>query len=69
MNPLLDQLAEELTEEASIAKVNVDQSPTLAQRFGVQSIPTFLVVKDGKEVARRSGVIGKDGLKALLAKA
>lgn len=66
MNPVLDQLAEEIAGEASIAKVNVDESPSLAQKFGIQSIPTFLIIKDGKEVARRSGVIGKDALKALL---
>lgn len=66
MNPILDQLAEELAGEATIAKVNVDESPALAQKFGVQSIPTFLVFKDGEVVDRKSGVSGSDALKALL---
>jgi thioredoxin 1 len=66
MNPVLDQLADELGGEATIAKVNIDESPDLAQKYGVQSIPTFLVVKDGQEVKRQTGVSSKDALKALL---
>lgn len=66
MNPVLDQLAEEVAGQATIAKVNIDESPALAQKFGVQSIPTFLVFKDGEVVERHGGVTGKDALKALL---
>lgn len=66
MNPVLDQLAEEIAGSATIAKVNVDESPALAQKFGVQSLPTFLVLKDGEEIKRHSGVSNKDALKALL---
>ncbi len=67
MNPVLDQLAEEIGDTATIAKVNVDESPSLAGKFGVQSLPTFLVYKDGEVVKRHSGVTNKDALKALLA--
>ncbi|GHC43035.1 thioredoxin [Roseibacillus persicicus] len=66
MDPVLGKLAEELAGEATIAKVNVDESPALAQKYGVQSIPTFLVFKDGVEVSRKSGVTSPDGLKMLL---
>ncbi|MGJ8726285.1 MAG: thioredoxin [Roseibacillus sp.] len=66
MNPVLEQLAQDLAGEATIAKVNVDESPALAQKFGVQSIPTFLVLKNGEEVERKTGVSSKDALKALL---
>ena len=66
MNPVLDQLADEVAGQATIAKVNVDQSPELAQKFGVQSIPTFIVLKNGKEVERRNGVANLGTLKDLI---
>ena len=66
MNPVLDELAKELAGKATIAKVNVDESPALAQQFKVQSIPTFLVIKNGEVVDRKGGVASKDALAALL---
>ena len=66
MGPVLDQLNKELAGEAIIAKVNIDESPALAQQFAVQSIPTFIVIKNGQVVESKSGVASKDALKALL---
>lgn len=66
MNPVLEQLADEVADQATIAKVNVDESPALAQKFGIQSIPTFLVIQNGEVTERHSGVTNKDALKALL---
>ena len=66
MNPVLEQLAKDLDGQVTIAKVNVDESPALSQKFGVQSIPTFLVIKNGEVVERKSGVASIDALKALL---
>ena len=45
--PVLDQLSEELAGKLKIAKVDVDKNPTLAGDFGVRSIPTLLIIKDG----------------------
>lgn len=66
--PILDRLAAELGEGAVIAKVDVDAEPGLAQRYHVHSIPTLLVVKDGKVVERFQGLTRGETLRnALLA--
>ena len=56
IGPLLDQLAGEMSGQATIAKVNVDENGDLSARFGIRSIPTLLVFKDGREVDRIVGV-------------
>jgi thioredoxin 1 len=63
--PVLDELAKE-TPEAKIAKVNIDHSPDLATNYRVSSIPTVILFKDGKPVARRGGLASKDSLKQLI---
>jgi thioredoxin len=57
--PVLEQLAGEMAGRIRVAKLNVDENPVTAQRFGVQSIPTMLVLKDGREVDRIVGVYPK----------
>lgn len=52
--PVIEQLGEEI-QDAKIAKVNVDESPAVAGKFGIRSIPTFIVFKDGVEVTRNVG--------------
>ena len=54
--PVLDELAGELAGRVRFAKLNVDDNPTTASRFGVRSIPTLLVLKDGREIDRIVGV-------------
>ena len=63
--PVLDELARETT-TAKFVKVNIDRSPELAGSFGVNSIPTLLVFKEGKVVAQHVGLASKDSLKRLL---
>lgn len=63
--PAIEELAVEYEGKAHVGKVNVDNDGELAVRFGVSSIPTMLVMKDGQEVARFVGVTAK----AQLAKA
>lgn len=53
--PVLDQLAREYTGRARFAAVDVDASPQLAQRFNVRSMPTCIVLRDGREVGRFIG--------------
>jgi len=58
--PILEELAESVDGRAKIAKLNVDEAGTVAERFGVQAIPTLLLFKDGKEVQRFIGVQSKE---------
>jgi thioredoxin 2 len=54
--PTIDQIASELAGRVKVAKLNIDENPGTANRFGVRSIPTLLVLKGGKEVDRLVGV-------------
>ena len=56
MAPVLDQLATELAGRVRVAKLNVDDNPQTAGRFQVSSIPTLLVLQDGREIDRIVGV-------------
>ena len=53
--PIVDQIAAELAGRVKVAKMNVDDNPATSSRFGVRSIPTLLVFKDGREVDRIVG--------------
>ena len=55
VSPIVDEIAEESPAGVKVCKVNVDEQPELAQQFQVMSIPTFLVMKDGKPVASSVG--------------
>lgn len=55
VSPALAELATEMAGRIKLVKVNVDQSPELQRRFGVQSIPTLLVLRRGHEIARQVG--------------
>ena len=63
--PLLEEIAEEHPEYV-IAKVNVDSEPELAREYKVFSIPTLVVLKDGKIAAQAAGARNKSGILALL---
>ena len=65
MAPVVEKLAEEHP-EVRFGKVNVDDESELASQFGIFSIPTFLVVKDGKVQAQTAGARPKEALEALL---
>ncbi len=63
--PAVAQIAAECEGKIKVGKVNVDEQPELAQRFGIMSIPTVLVFKDGKKVNQSIGLVPKDKLLAL----
>lgn len=67
--PVIDELADEYAGKALIAKVDVDAEPELAGQFGVMSIPTVVLFKDGQEVGRQVGFAGKAGYISLIQKA
>ena len=60
--PILEEIAQEQAGNLAIAKLNVDDNPDIARRFGVMSIPTMIVFKDGQEAARIVGAKGKSQL-------
>ena len=60
--PIVDQLAKDYTGKVVFGKLNVDENPETAQRFGIMAIPTLLVMKDSKEVDRVVGVLPKSEL-------
>lgn len=66
--PELEKLDGEVAGSVKIAKVNVDDNPESASRFGVMSIPTLIVFKDGQPVDKIVGFQSKDALKAALSK-
>ena len=64
--PAVAQIAAECEGKVKVGKVNVDEEPELAQRFGIMSIPTVLVFKDGKKTEQSIGLVPKEKLLALL---
>lgn len=65
MDPVVAQVAEEVEGVAIVAKLDVDASPRVAKALGVQSIPTFLLFRDGRLVERHVGVATKAALVGL----
>ena len=64
VSPVLEQLASEMAGEATFAKLNVDDNPMVSQRFGIQSIPTIMVFKDGEPVDGLVGAAPKQMIEA-----
>ncbi|MBR5358994.1 MAG: thioredoxin [Clostridiales bacterium] len=59
VGPVVAEIAEEYEGKIKVGKVNVDEEEELAERFGVQSIPTIILIKGGEEVARNVGFAPK----------
>ena len=57
LGPVIEQLAADYDGKCVVGKINVDDEPELAQRFGIMSIPTVMFFKDGKEVDKKIGVM------------
>jgi len=66
IGPVLEELAIHYGEKVNIVKVNVDDNPATAAQYGVRSIPTLLLVKDGKVQETQIGSLSKTQLAALL---
>lgn len=62
MAPILNEIAEEIGDEARICKVNVEEHQQLSAKFSVRNIPTLILLKNGKEIDRFVGVKPKDYL-------
>jgi len=66
--PILEEISETYKDKVIVAKINVDQNQESAQKFDVMSIPTVVLLKDGKEVGRQIGFAGKQGYEELIKK-
>ena len=64
--PVIEEIAAEFDGKAVVGKVNVDEDPGLAQRYGVMSIPTLIILKGGKVVEQAVGARGKADVAAML---
>ncbi len=60
--PILEQMAEELGEKVTIAKMNIDESPETPSKYGVRGIPTMMLFKNGEVFATKVGAVPKSQL-------
>lgn len=65
MGPILDEIAEERS-DVKVAKINIDEQPELASQFGVMSIPTLMVMKEGRIVQQAMGARPKAQILSML---
>lgn len=66
MTPIVEELSKELEDKAKVCKINVDDESELAIKYGIMSIPTFLVFKDGKVVNSTVGMQDKEKLISII---
>ncbi len=64
--PIVEQVAKEMEGKALVAKVDTDQSPGVATQFGITSIPTLVLLKNGREVKRVIGLRDAQALRAMI---
>ena len=67
--PAVDELAAELSGRVRVAKLDVDENPATASRFGIRSIPTLLVIADGREIDRIVGALPKEAIRERIERA
>tara|TARA_Y100000590_G_C15664274_1_gene993873 strand:- start:1402 stop:1722 length:321 start_codon:yes stop_codon:yes gene_type:complete len=60
--PVLEEIAAEMKDEIKIVKINIDDNPNIPNKYGVQSIPTLMLFKKGKQVATKIGSSAKSEL-------
>ena len=69
MGPVVEKLADEYDKKAKVGKVNIDEEELLAAKYGVMSIPCFVIIKDGKVINQSLGAMPKEALEEKLKKA
>jgi thioredoxin 1 len=67
IGPIIDDLATSYEGRVNIGKVNVDENPEISLKYGIRSIPTILIIKDGQVVDKQVGVTTKAALDAKIA--
>jgi len=66
MAPVLDQLAQQRASRLQVAKLNTDEQSDIAGRFNIRSIPTLILFREGREIARQSGAVNGAALERWL---
>ncbi|HEX8072792.1 MAG TPA: thioredoxin [Pyrinomonadaceae bacterium] len=66
--PTVDAVAEKYAGQAQVVKLNVDENPTVSQKYGIKGIPTLILFKGGKEEERIVGTTSKDAISRLIDK-
>ena len=66
--PTVAAVAEQYGETANVVKLNVDDNPSTAQRYGIKGIPTLILFRDGKEVERVVGATSKESISKMIDK-
>ena len=64
--PILAEAADEYEDKLSVVKLNIDENPSIAQKFGIRSIPTLMIFKDGAPQAQKLGAMSKSQLTEFL---
>ena len=64
--PLLDEAADEYSGRLAVVKINIDENPNTPQKFGIRSIPTLMIFKDGAPQAQKLGAMSKSQLTEFL---
>jgi len=64
--PMIEELAEEFGEQIKVGKLNTDENPNIAMRYGIRAIPTIILFKNGEVVDTRIGVQPKEALKQMV---
>lgn len=64
ITPIIEELAKDFDGKATVGKLNVDSNPQVSMKYGVRSIPTILILKDGEVVDKQVGVTTKQALEA-----
>ena len=68
LTPTIDSISEEYNDSSIVVKVNVDEAPGIATRYGIRSIPSLLFFNNGKVVEQKVGAVSKDELTSILDK-
>ncbi|PIR66562.1 MAG: thioredoxin [Parcubacteria group bacterium CG10_big_fil_rev_8_21_14_0_10_36_14] len=69
MSPVVDEIAEEMKKDLKVFKINIEKEEDLASKYGIMSIPTFLIFKKGKVIEQIMGAMAKDRLEKTIKKA
>ena len=68
MKPILEELKKSVVDQFTILKIDIDKNRALAIHYGIQSVPTLIIFKEGKPIWRQSGVMQPQALKEILEK-